>query len=197
MYSGQLASTGTQGWGCARAMTSSQSRSRPGVSAATSTFRRWKMMQCSGLEADAAIASLTMSLYLDKLVECLNRSIIIQKVGTEHNELARYTKSRFFRHPHKFEIELSPGSRCDWTHLTILCGSTPQLAAMMTRGSACSILVHSSRAAKPAGGERVQLGREAKGSAWARPGLGGVVQASCKTLTSEHNGVDGAEADSG
>lgn len=66
MYSGQLASTGTQGWGCARAMTSSQSRSRPGVKAATSTFRRWKMMQCSGLEADAAIASLTMSLYLDQ-----------------------------------------------------------------------------------------------------------------------------------
>lgn len=35
------------------------------------------------------------------------------------------------------------------TDLTILFGSTPQLAAMMTVGSACSILVLSSLAAKP------------------------------------------------
>lgn len=34
-------------------------------------------------------------------------------------------------------------------YLTILLGSTPQLAAMMTVGSACSILVLNSLAAKP------------------------------------------------
>lgn len=34
-------------------------------------------------------------------------------------------------------------------YLTILFGSTPQLAAIITFGSECSILVHNSRAANP------------------------------------------------
>lgn len=36
-----------------------------------------------------------------------------------------------------------------FTYLIILFGSTPQLAAIKTFGSACSILIFNSRAAKP------------------------------------------------
>src|SRR2546426_641701 len=55
MYSGSVASTGTHSAGCAPAMSSDQSASRPGTSGARSCGR-WSMMQRLGLTVASSVA---------------------------------------------------------------------------------------------------------------------------------------------
>src|SRR3989442_1736637 len=55
MYSGSVASTGTHSAGCAPAMSSDQSASRPGTIGARSCGR-WRMMQRLGLAVASSIA---------------------------------------------------------------------------------------------------------------------------------------------